>query len=144
MIKPIVVADVIDQILPMIRENWAETGFDFAIDPDVATYASMQESDQLIALGAFDGDEMVGYSTAMIGGHIFNPNVIICQSDALFVRKSHRQTSIGGRLILQTEHIAKHRGAHFMLWQTRAGTPLAGSLLRRGYEPADVALIKGL
>ncbi len=144
MIRPIVVADVIDQILPMIRENWAETGFDFEISPDVATYAAMQEADQLIAIGAFDGGEMVGYSTAMIGGHIFNPSVIICQSDALFVRKSHRHSTIGGRLMIQTEDIAKHRGAHFMLWQTRAGTPLAGSLLRRGYEPADVALIKGL
>jgi GNAT superfamily N-acetyltransferase len=144
MIKPIVVANVVDKIIPMIRENWDETGFDFEISPDVATYSAMQANRQLIALGAFDGDDMVGYSTAMIGGHIFNPDVIVCQSDALFVRKSHRQTSIGGRLILQTEHIAKQLGAHFMLWQTRAGTPLVDSLQRRGYLPADVAFIKGL
>lgn len=141
-IREIKAADYIRKVQDLLSENWAETGFDFELRPDVEMVRQLQESGLLFVLGAFDGDELIGYSSAMVSPHTYNPAVICCNSDALFVRRAYRKTSVGARLILETERTAAAYGAMRMLWHTRAGTSLAAALERRGYEPADVIVMK--
>ena len=77
---------------------------------------------------------------------IRGPSIIdrMVASDALFVHPDYRGGSTGARLILEAERVATERGAMRMLWHTRAGTPLAAVLTRRGYEPADITVMKRL
>lgn len=139
------IAEHVDRCLALLDENWAETGFDFPLDPDRRQYIAAQEAGILFALAAFDGEEVVGYSTAFVSPHHFNPAVVMCHSDALFVARSHRDSSAGARLIAETERVARERGAHRMLWHTRAGTALADVLSSRpAYQPADVVVVKDL
>lgn len=128
----------------LIRANWAETGFDFEAAPDFARYQAIQDAGALLTLAAFDGDTVVGYSTAYLSAHMFNPAVVCCLSEALFVADSHRKGSAPYKLIRATEQLAKARGAHRMMWCTRAGTAFAEMLKRRGYADADVTVMKGL
>lgn len=144
MIKPVLATDILSNAMPLIREHWLEMGFDFDLAPSVEAYAEMQNDGDLFALAAFDGDEIVGYSTAAVGPHLFNPAMIVCQSDAIFIRASHRKGALPGMLIAETEQAAKDKGAHYMVWQTRAGTPLAAMFDRRGYTPADIAYMRAL
>lgn len=141
-IREIRAADYIDAFMPMLAENWAETGFDFDLVPDVGRIDALQAMGILFVLGAFADDTLVGYSSAMVAGHTYNPAIIMCNSDALFVRKPWRPSSIGARLVLATEQLAAERGATRMLWHTRAGTPFAATLERRGYQPADIVVMK--
>jgi GNAT superfamily N-acetyltransferase len=145
-IEPVTVGDYLPQITALARENWAETGFAFPLRLSGQTYRSAEDADILIALGAFDDEgEVVGYSTAFLVPHHFNTDVVMCSSDALFVARRLRGTSIGARLIARTEQAAKARGATLMCWHTRAGTPLAEMLLARpGYTAADVVVTKDL
>lgn len=141
-IREIVAADHIDSVQDMLAANWSETGFDFELRPAVDLIAQLQDMGLLFVLGAFVGTRMVGYSSAMVAPHTYNPDVICCNSDALFVLPGWRNTSVGARLIAETEKVASARGATRMLWHTRAGTPLAAAMKKRGYLPADEIVMK--
>lgn len=141
-IREIQAAEYIGKIQPLLAENWAETGFDFDLCPDGSMMQRLQDADLLFVLGAFDDDVLVGYSSALVSPHTYNPSIICCNSDALFVRRAWRPRGVGARLILETERVAVEKGASRMLWHTRAGTPLAAALERRGYQPADVIVMK--
>lgn len=143
-IREIKAADHIGSVMDMLRENWAETGFDFELRPHVELVRLLQERGVMFVLGAFDGERLIGYSSAVLGPHVFNSEIISCESSALFVLPAWRKTSAGARLIAETEKVAAARGANRMLWHTRAGTPLAATLERRGYRPADVTVMKGI
>lgn len=141
-IREIQAAEYINKVQHLLAENWAETGFDFDLCPDGRMMQQLQDADLLFVLGAFDGAELIGYSSALIAPHTYNPAIVCCNSDALFVRRAWRKTSAGARLIAETERVAAAKGASRMLWHTRAGTPLAAALERRGYMPADVIVMK--
>ncbi|SDC69463.1 Acetyltransferase (GNAT) family protein [Massilia sp. PDC64] len=141
-IREIQAAEHIGKVQHLLAENWAETGFDFDLRPDIEMMRRLQDAGLMFVLAAFDGDEMVGYSSALISPHTYNPAIVCCNSDALFVHRAWRKTSAGARLIAETERVAAEKGASRMLWHTRAGTPLAASLERRGYTPADVIVMK--
>lgn len=143
-IEEVRISDYAEQALELMRQNWAETGFDFDFAPDFETYQQLQDAGLLFALVAFDGAEIVGYSTASVSSILFNPGVIVCNSDALFVEPTRRAGTLPGRLVLATEALARERGASRMLWHTRAGTPFADMLELRGYVPADVIVMREL
>jgi GNAT superfamily N-acetyltransferase len=143
-VKEARITDCAPMLADLIRENWAETGFGFELNIDFPRYQSLQDAGAVIAIAAFDGYKIVGYSTAVISGHLYNPAAVCCASDALFVRKEYRNGSTGLRLIRATEKLASERGARMMLWHTRAGTSLAKILKKRGYIPADVVVMKEL
>lgn len=141
-IKEVNAADFLGDIEEIAQANWAETGFDFDLRLNKFALAQLQDLGYLFAIAALDGDRLVGYSTAMVGPHTFNPEIICCNSDALFVLPEYRKTSAGARLIAKTERVAAERGATRMLWHTRAGTSLAAVMKKRGYKPADEIVMK--
>lgn len=134
-------AEYMLNVMPLLRDNWAETGFDFEFNPSVEAYQRLYDAGFLFALAAFDGDEIIGYCAMTVIPHMHNPDVVFASNDALYVRPDHRGiTSV--RLIKAAEVEAKQRGASRFLWHTRAGTPMAGMLERRGYKPVDVTVMK--
>lgn len=143
-VRDVDIAGEFEAALPLMRRNWAETGFAFPFAPSREMYEAAQAAGMLIAKGAMADGELVGYSTAVLTRHPFNPDVRVCASDALFMHPGHRAGALPGRLMLATEVEAQQRGARFMLWHTRAGTPLARTLARRGYVEADVVMMKEL
>ncbi|CAB4165243.1 NAT_SF domain containing protein [uncultured Caudovirales phage] len=134
-------AVIMPAITGLMIENWSETGFDFEFRPSVDMYRMAVESGVMFALAVTLGSEIIGYCTMMIHPHMHNPSVIIAANDALFVKKEYRGI-IGARLIRAAEAESKKRGATRVLWHTRAGTPFADMLSRRGYKPADVVVMK--
>ena len=144
MIKSLNPDECREQVAGLVADNWIETGFDWELKPNWQMYGKLYEMGYLISLAAFDGDEIVGYSLATVSPHLFNSDVKVCTTSALFVKPSHRNRLVSGRLIVETEREAKRRGAIRVFWQTRANTPLAGLLRKRGYQDADVAMMKGV
>ena len=132
---------VIPAITDLMVENWTETGFDFEFRPSVDMYRNAVESGAMFVLVALVGGAIVGYCTMFVHPHMHNPKVIMAANDALFVKKEFRGI-ISGRLIRAAEAESKKRGATRVLWHTRAGTPLAAMLERRGYTAADVVVMK--
>jgi len=143
-IREIRIAEHFADALPMMRENWRETGFDFEFNPSLEIYQRAQDAGVLLALGAFEGEVLIGYATAAVTPHPFNPEVVVCATDSLYVQPQHRKGTTPGRLMLELERVGKQRGARFVLWHTRAGTALAQTLRKRGYIEADTVVMKEL
>lgn len=126
----------------VVAANWAETGFDIPFAPDVEVYERAEAGNFWFAFAAYDGEKLVGYSSAWIWPHPFNPAVMFCSSEALYVKPAYRGGSVPGRLIKQTEKQAKEMGASRFLWHTRAGTPFAEMLIKRGYKDLDTVVMR--
>jgi GNAT superfamily N-acetyltransferase len=137
-------AEWIPSIGELLADNWAETGFDFDFNPDVAAYRRMYEAGMLFAVAAFDDEKLIGYCTVTVIPHPHNPSVIVAANDALFVTPEYRNGVAAGRLILVAQNEAKRRGAVKFSWHCRYGTPLAEMLISHGYSPVDVVVMKGL
>lgn len=143
-IKEINLIERMDSMMDMFRANWSETGFDFEMRPNIDLLCALVADGCMFVLGVFDGETMVGYSSASVSQHIYSTEIVCCASDALFILPEYRKTSAGARLIIETERAGAHRGANRMLWHTRAGTSLAAVLEKRGYIPADIVVMKGI
>ena len=92
--------------------------------PDWATLAYLEELDHLHTVVAFDDDELIGYSVSILAKRHMHYPFGYVQNDVLFVRKSHRGTSVGGRLMQAVRDWAKARGAAEVMWHAKDGTPL--------------------
>ena len=137
-------ADWIERAMPLLRQNWAETGFDFEFAPDVSAYQRLFDAGVVFGVGALDGQDVAGYCTVTVVRHPHNPAVVVASNDALFVKPEWRGGAVALRLIQAAESEAVRRGAMRFTWHTRAGTSLAAVLERRGYKPADVVVMKEL
>jgi hypothetical protein len=126
----------------VVAANWAETGFDIPFAPSVELYETAEAQNSWFALAAFDEDKLIGYSSAWVYRHPFNPAVIFASSEALYVKPAYRHGTTTHRLIRATEAESKKLGASRFLWHTRAGTPFAEMLMRRGYKDLDVIVMK--
>lgn len=135
-------ADYMPSIRKMLEANWSETGFDFEFNPDVTMYRKLYDMGMLFAVAAFDQEVVVGYCTVTVSSHAHNPAIKFASNDALFVESEHRNGLVPGRLIKTAEREAAQRGAQRFSWHCRAGTPFADSLIRHGYKPVDIVVMK--
>lgn len=135
-------ADYIDSIRELLQANWDETGFDFEFDPDVDAYRRLYELGFLYALAAFVDEKIVGYCTIAVTNHAHNKAVRVASNDALFVLPEYRHGIVSGKLIATAVKTAKQRGASRFTWHCRAGTKFADVLIKHGYQPVDIVVMK--
>lgn len=137
-------SDNIDAMDALFTANWAETGFDFPLKLDKERYKHFERMGILIVVGAFDGDKVVGYSLASVLPHPFNPEIVFCNSDVLFLLKEYRGTAVGARLMEKTKEIAKQRGAKRLFWHARGDSQLAARFKAKGVHLADEVFMETL
>lgn len=144
-IRMIFASDWIERAAPLIEEHWQEIALNKALmvlAPDVATYRALEEQKKLVSLGAFVGEELVGYSVSVLQHHLHYSGLCVAMNDVLFVGKAHRHGSAGVRLIKWTERAARSRGARMMLWHAKPGTALESLMPRLGYQVQDIVFSK--
>lgn len=137
-------AEIIPLIPDLIRDNWAETGFDFECNPSLDIYNAMFQAGMAVMVVVRIDDVIIGYCNLVICPHPYNPSVIVCGNDFIFLAKAHRNALVSGRLIQRCEAVAREYGASKMNWHCRAGTPLADMFRRHGYRDIDVLVGKDL
>lgn len=125
----------------MLRAHYDEVALHkdvMVLRPRWDAYQRMQAANQCFILGARIAGKLVGYTTNFIAPHMHYASLVVCQNDAVFVLPEHRKTSLGLRLMKDTEAEAKARGARLMLWHAKEGTRLDSVLSRMGYGVQDI------
>jgi GNAT superfamily N-acetyltransferase len=143
--REIIASEWIDRAWPLLEEHYAELATVpdiMLLKPDVERYQTLEAAGNLFAIGMFDihgdnGETLVGYSVNIVCTNLHYGDLLMCQNDLLFVRKSHRRGMTGMRLITATERAAKERGVKMMLWHAKPGTTLDRMLPRLGYDPFE-------
>jgi GNAT superfamily N-acetyltransferase len=143
-VRPIAIAESFDAALPLMQANWRETGDAFEFQPSREFYAHCEEKGLMFAMGAFIGNELVGYAVVAVTPHPFNPAVRMASCNPLYVAPQYRCGVLPGRLMLGAEREARERGAHKVYWHMRAGTKAADMLAEHGYECVDNVFAKEL
>lgn len=138
----------IDEMWSLLEQHWHEIARNkevMVLKPDRARYEQLESQGALVCLAAIDPDgQIVGYSVSFIGPHIHYADLIVCNNDVLFLREDLRPSSIGLRLLKETENVAKNKGARLMLWHAKENTPLATIMPRMGYGVQDIIFSKQL
>jgi len=102
-------------------------GEDFA--PDLERYEQLQKQRTLLCIGAYVGNNMVGYSTTVLYRHGHH-DTIIASNDSLYIDPNYRR-GLGLHLIRQTEKHAHECGVDCMVWSAKPGSHLDLILARR-------------
>lgn len=139
------VSDKLDALLPLLRmhrDELATARHLMALAPNVDAYRALENTRSLLALVAYRGEEIAGYSINFIGPHLHYSGLRYAHNDALFIRPQFRGGRLGLRLMRETERLAKERGARLMMWHAKPGTALERILPRMGYGVQDIVFSK--
>lgn len=135
------VAEMREHAGALFREHYDEIARNKAVmvlSPDWPKYEAMEQAGLLLALSAWIGDELVGYSVGFITAHLHYSELRYYQNDVLFVARPHRASRLGLRLIAETEERAAAQGARLVVWHAKQGTALDALLPRLGYGVQDI------
>jgi predicted GNAT superfamily acetyltransferase len=131
----------------LFAEHWDEIALNkrvMVLKPDAERYLATEQNGMLLALAAYQGDEIVGYSVNFIMPHMHYADLVIASNDLLFVSAAHRTSRLGLQLIRETERVAKERGAALMLWHAKENTALSTLMQHRRYKVQDIIYSKEL
>ena len=137
-------AEWIPKVSNLLAANWAETGFDFPLVPNVDAYQRIFDAGMVFGVVVLEGDTIAGYCSVTVVPHAHNASVIVASNDALFIAPEFRHGLATGRLIKACKDEAKARGADRFTWHCRFGTPFADVLIAHGCVPVDVVVMERL
>jgi GNAT superfamily N-acetyltransferase len=139
------VSDKAEALMPLLRAHAQELAADSVLKtaaPNWEAYRALENTGALLAIVAYAGQEIAGYATVFIGGHLHHAGLRYAHSDALYVAPAHRRGGLGLALIREAEHRAREKGAHLMLWHAKRGTALEKILPRIGYGVEESVFCK--
>lgn len=147
-IKKEPLGDKIENLLPpLLEEHWEEVALNkqlMVLKPDLEKYAKLEELGLIIALFAYADNKIAGYSVNIIVNNMHYSDLIMCQNDVIFVSKEHRTSSLGIRLIKETEKYARELGAEMMLWHAKEHSNFSKLLRKKNYNIQDIIYSKNL
>jgi len=146
-IREVKIDDIIADVFPLLELHRDEISVYkelMTVNPDLDKYYEVEKNGNLLALAAYDGDILIGYSISFIGSHLHYSDLIIGNNDVLFVKKEYRESKLGYKLITLTTEKAKERGAKIFLWHAKDNTALSKLLSKMKYIVHDVIFSKVL
>jgi predicted GNAT superfamily acetyltransferase len=142
------IADKIEHVPGLLEAHWHESARNkhlMVLKPDVQRYRLLEASGALLSLVAYGDDgQIVGYSVNIVSPHLHYADLLCAHNDVLFVAKEHRGSSLGLKLIRDTERACKARGVHLMLWHAKEDTTLASILPKMGCKVQEIIFTKEL
>jgi len=130
-------SDHLDALDQMLYEHWIEMGRhrdEAPLDPDYICAAQLQDSEHLFTVGAFDDDEMIGYSVNILTPMLHSRDTLAAQNAVLWLRPEYRKGFTGVRLIQFTEAMAKGMGCRILLLSARPDTVMFELLPKLKYD----------
>ncbi len=131
----------------VFKEHWDESARNkslMILKPDYESYLSLEQMGKLLAVYAYCGDQVVGYSYNFINRHIHYSDLLVSHNDVLFILPDHRNGSVGLKLIKETEKQSKLLGAKLMLWHAKENTSLSKILPRMKCNVQEIIFSKEL
>lgn len=142
------VTNIIGGFDELMEEHWSESAKNktlMVLNPDYDRYFAIDKFGCCLTLVAYDEWDLVrGYSVNFIAPHIHYKDLVVCTNDVLFLGKENRNSTLGLRLIKETEKLAKEKGAELMLWHAKEQSALEKILQHKQYGVQDIIYSKVL
>ena len=140
-------SDWLEEAQPLFIEHWQEVAEVTGVPKpslDRDNLVQMEDDGMIFSVGAFSGEELIGYSVNSIGKTFNFDTLTIMNNEGIFIKKQYRGSMTGIRLIQESERLAKERGASRAKWHTYKDSRAAALFDSLGYKPYDIIFTKEL
>lgn len=118
----------LDQAKDILYRHWEELAVNrdkIPLSPDKDKYSQLQDIGVIKNIVVYnEKDEVVGYSILLIQPALHYSLNAFAHVDVIYVDKQYRASSLGARLLLATEYIAKENGASVILHHAKPNVPM--------------------
>lgn len=110
---------------------------------DVDTYLQMEDVGFLHPLGAYHGEDLIGFMLLLVSV-LPHYGVPVATSESYFVARQYRSTGAGLRLLREAEKLAASLGAVGILVGAPIGGKLNAVLSKTEYKPTNTVYFRSL
>ena len=118
----------LDEAEELLKLHWEELALNkdkVKLNPDKEKYNLLQDLGILSNIVVYDtSNKVVGYSVILSQPHAHYKESIYASVDVVYVDPKPRSSSLGARLLLDTERVAKEKGAHVLLHHAKPYVPM--------------------
>lgn len=135
-------ADVIDEMLPLMRLEWDEAALDrdrpeAAMRLDLPRYAAMDAMGMVVVVTLREGPRLAGYLTLLLSPALHFSACLTAHHDLLFVLPEFRGRLGGLRLLRAAKRELQRRGVHRWLMGSTIANPADRLYAAVGFTPAE-------
>jgi GNAT superfamily N-acetyltransferase len=110
----------------LFQQHWEELALNkekIALNYDVAKAQTLQDNGMLKNILAYKDGKLVGYAILIMQPHLHYADHVYAFVDVIYVLPEYRGSTIGARLMFETERIAKDAGASVILHHAKPYVP---------------------
>jgi GNAT superfamily N-acetyltransferase len=135
------------EVWPLWIKHYKEVALDqeyISLDPDLERYQAYADAGQLFILTMRDEGKLVGYFTAILGGHLHYKSTLMAFVDLYLVDKPYRKGLAGVRLFREAETALRALGVRRIQTATKlhAHLDISRLLARLGYTRVEATYAK--
>jgi GNAT superfamily N-acetyltransferase len=94
------------------------------LKPDVDKYLALQQAGCLYNIVVYKDELIIGYSIILLFSHIHHADHQYANVDVVYVHPEYRHSTIGARLLVITEQLAKDNGASVIMHHAKPYVPM--------------------
>lgn len=125
----------------MLLQHWAQIMVGplewMPRNPNWEHYQQLEDRGCLVALAAWEGEDMIGYAVGCMFQHPYSKDMKALQHDLLFVTPAMRGMGLGMRLMRELEQAGREAGCEPVFMHAKPGSAMSRILERAGYEVID-------
>ena len=117
----------LEQAKDVLYMHWVELALNkdkVYLIPDMNKYVLLQQAGTLFNIVVYKDDIVVGYSIIFLSTHIHYQDHKYANVDIVYVHPEYRHSTIGARLLIATEQLAKDIGASVILHHAKPYVPM--------------------
>lgn len=136
--------DVVEQIKEHIHATHDEVGpfKERKLSPDFDAYQTHADNGILAIFAAMDGDNLIGYAVFVLGNHIFYDDLILAQSDLIYIVPEHRGETSKEFIQFIDEKLYTDFGVDGIVISMTTKRNFSGLLEHLGYQTVGVVCSK--
>lgn len=116
----------------------------WGLDLDWPRYEAIEREGVTLILGAWDGEQLAGYSVNVLGPHLHYRSRLVCSNDVIYLTPEQRHGAACMLLMDATEQAAKKRGCVRMEWPAPTGSRLERILQLGTYRALQTTFARDL
>ena len=111
----------------LLKEHWEELALNkdkVFLKPDAVKYKALQDAGVIHNIVVYKENKVVGYSVLIVQPHLHYADDLFAYVDVVYVDKKHRQSSVGAKLLIATEKLAKDLKATVITHHAKPYVPM--------------------
>jgi GNAT superfamily N-acetyltransferase len=111
----------------LLYEHWEELALNkekIKLNTDKVKYKHLQDMEILHNIVVYKEGKVIGYSVLLVSPHLHYVDHKYANVDVIYVSKEERKSSVGAKLLIATERLAKDLGCSVVVHHAKPYVPM--------------------